>query len=387
MVMDERTKWNTSTKINHPQVVNLLPGNKPLLQPIYQTAKFTPSDNFPYSEQYIYSRISNPTIRSLELTLAELQKKEDCLVMASGIAAITGTFLALLKQGDHFITFREIYKPSRVFFKDFLPKYGIGSTFLNMSEGSSLEQHIKKETRLIYFESPSNPNLSIADINEIIRVARKHQLLVVMDGTFGGPHQHTDFDIDLMIHSLTKYVNGHGDVIAGSVAGSKEVIKTIKETASYIGATLDPHAANLISRGLKTYLLRFERQCQTALKLATYLEKHPRIKRVIYPGLASHPKHDLAREQMTGMGGIIAFELTTENMNAVKFCHALKLIQFTASLGSTESLICPSELFFGLDLSSEEREKLEINSHSIRLSVGLEDFDDLVRDLDEALRG
>jgi cystathionine beta-lyase/cystathionine gamma-synthase len=383
---DYKNEWGINTKLNHPKEVKLVPGNKPVLQPIYQTAKFSPSEDHPFTEQFIYSRISNPTLRQLELTLADIQKKEDCIVMASGIAAVSGTLLALLKAGDHMITFRELYKPARVFIKDFLPKYNIEATFLSMNKFSDIEGHIKTGvTKLIYFESPSNPNLSMADIKELIRIAKKFNLLLVMDGTFGGPHQHTEFDIDVMIHSLTKYANGHGDIIAGSVAGKTEIIKQIKDFAGYFGATLDPHAANLVTRGLKTYHLRYQRQCQSALEIATYLSKHPAVKNVTYPGLETHPDFSLAKSQMRDSGGIIAFELQHGKLDAKYFCHKLQMIQFTASLGSTETLICPTLLFFGMDLSESDRTDMGMNAFSLRLSVGLEDPKDIIEDLESVL--
>lgn len=383
----DRKNWSTHTRLNHPVEVKLLEGNKPLLQPVYHSSKFSPSEDFPYWDQYIYTRVSNPTTRQLELTLAELQNKEDCIVLSSGIAAITGTFLALLKSGDHIISFIESYKPSRVYIKEILPRYGIESTFLTLSDLSALEAHIKaKKTKLIHFESPTNPNLQIADINYIIDIARKHGVLVSMDGTFAGLHQHTQFDIDIMIHSLTKFGNGHGDVIAGSISGGKSLVKTIREMCIYLGATLDPQASYMIERGLKTYLLRYERQSRTAGQLAKYLEPHSKIKKVRYPGLESHENFELAQKQMKEMGAVIAFELDpSAGLSAQQFCHKLKLIQLTASIGSTESIICPTDIFFGLDLLPSDKEAVGINAYTVRLSVGLEDLDDLKNDLIGAL--
>lgn len=385
---DERKNWDINTRLNHPPEVKIHEGNRPLIQPIYQSAKFTPSEDFPYWDQFIYSRISNPTTRQLELTLAEIQKKEDCIVYGSGIAAITSTLLSLLKSGDHLISFRELYKPARMFIKDYLPSYGITHTFLTLSDLSVLENSIiPGKTKLIHFESPSNPNLDIADIQEIIRIARKHNVLVSMDGTFAGLHQHTQYDIDIMIQSLTKFANGHGDVIAGSVAGKKEIIKRIREVSLYIGASLDPHAAYLIERGLKTYMLRYERQTKTAFEVANFLSTHPKVRMVRYPGLEGHARHDLAKKQMNDMGAVVAFEIAGEvAASADKFCHKLKLIQLAASLGAAESIICPTLTFFGLDLSEEDKKAIGINSHTLRLSVGLESSSDIIADLEEALR-
>jgi cystathionine beta-lyase/cystathionine gamma-synthase len=383
---EKRQLWQTSTRLNHPVEVHLHEGNKPLLQPVYHSAKFSPSEDVPYMEQFIYTRISNPTTRQLELTLAELQKKEDCLVVASGIAAITGTFMALLNSGEHIITFRELYRPARHYIREVLPRFGIEHTVLSLSNLELLEGAIKKgKTKLIHFESPSNPNLDIANIKKIIEIAKKHEIVVSMDGTFAGLHQHNDIDIDIMIHSLTKFGNGHGDVIAGSVAGKKSLIKVIREMSTYLGATLDPQASYLIERGLKTYLLRYERQTKTALEVAQYLTNHPKIQKVRYPGLKTHPGHELAQEQMKDMGAVVAFELKADVMKANKFCHSLGLIQFTASLGSTESIICPTLLFFGLDLSDQDKLEMGINEYTLRLSVGLEDASDLIHDLKTAL--
>jgi len=383
----DRKNWQISTKLNHPKDVELHAGNKPLIQPIYHSAKFIPSENFPYWDQYIYGRVANPTTRHLEMILAELQNREDCIVMASGIAAITGTFLALLSAGDHMISFKELYKPARTYIREILPKYKIDHTLLDLGNLDELESSIiPGKTKLIHFESPTNPNLAIADIEKIISVGRKHNVLISMDGTFAGLHQHTKFDVDIMIHSLTKYGNGHGDVISGSVAGKNQLIKKIRDMSIYLGATPDPQASYLIERGLKTYMLRFERQCKTASEIALFLSSHPKVKNVRYPGLPDHPGHELARKQMTEMGGIIAFDIDPSVCeSADKFCHTLKLIQLAASLGSTESIICPTQTFFGLDLNAEEKELVGITKFGLRLSVGLEDSMDLIEDLKLAL--
>lgn len=383
----KRNEWKTNTKLNHPVRVDLHPGNIPLVAPIYQSAKFSPTEDAPMGDQFIYSRASNPTTRQLELSLAEFQKKDECVVMASGIAGITGTFLALMKSGDHIITFTELYKPARMFIRDMLPKFGISHTLISLKNTSELEKAIiPGKTKMIHFESPTNPNLDIADIEQIIKIARKHNVIVSMDGTFGGLHQHTQFDIDIMIQSLTKFGNGHGDVLAGCVAGKKDLIKSIREMSIYLGATLDPHAAYLIERGLKTYMLRYERQTKNALEVARFLEKHPKVKKVMYPGLESHSQHQLAKKQMEHMGAVVSFEVDPSVCeSSEKFCYSLDLIQFTASIGSTESIICPTLAFFGGDLTPEERLQLGISSHSMRLSVGLEDPEDLIQDLSNAL--
>ena len=383
----KRSEWAKETKLNHPVQIDLQEGNRPLIQPVYHSAKFALSDQSSYWDQFVYGRISNPTTRQLEFTLAEMQERQDCIVLSSGISAVTGTFLGLLNAGDHIITFRELYKPTRLFIQDILKRLNITHTILCLSDLDRLESSIIKDrTKLIHFESPSNPNLEIADISRILEIAHSHNVLVSMDGTFAGLHQHTSFPVDIMIHSLTKFGNGHGDVIAGSIAGNIDIIKRIRETTSYLGAHLDPQAAYLIQRGLKTYHLRYERQVASAFKVAKFLETHPHIKIVRYPGLEMHHNHQLAKKQMQDMGAIVSFEVDHELFkNADEFCHRLKLIQFAASLGSTESIICPSLPFFGTDLSLSDREEMGINPYSVRLSVGLENPEDLIRDLEEAL--
>ncbi len=381
----KRDGLHETTKLNHAPEVTIPAGNIPILSPIYQTAKFSPGEGLPVTSQFLYTRVSNPTLRELELTLAELQKTDDCIVVGSGMAAITGAILGLMKAGDHMISFRESYRPGRIFIRSTLKRFGMSSSVLSLFRLNEIEKEIRPETRIIYFESPTNPHLDIADIKRIVEIARKHKILVMMDATFGGPHQHTDFGVDIFIQSLTKYANGHGDVIAGSIAGGKSNIHEIRQMTINLGATLDPHAAYLIQRGLRTYHLRYERAATSAQTIAEFLEKHPRIKKVYYPGLKSHPAHELARRQMSSMGGILAFEIVPEAGDALSFCHRLSLLQFTASVGSTESLICPTAMFFGDDLSEKEAQSMGINSRSLRLSVGLEHPDDIIADLERAL--
>lgn len=363
-----------------------MPGNVPLVSPIYQTGKFAITPDVPMSEQFFYTRVGNPTLKELELNLSEIQQKEDSVVFASGVAAISGVLLSLLSQGDHIIIFREMYRPGRVMVRETLPRFGITSTMLKLGDLEQLESHITPQTKLIYFESPSNPHLQIADIAKIISVARKKNVITLLDGTFAGLHQHRQYDIDLIIQSLTKFANGHGDVIAGSVSGKAGLIKKIRQMSIGLGATLDPHAAFLISRGLKTYSMRYQRHTQTATILAEKLSQHPKVKKVYYPGLRGHESYHLAQSQMQEMGGVLAFEIDPSCGEALAFCHKVKLIQFTASVGSIETLICPTLMFFGDDLAEDHCREMGLNRYSLRLSVGLEHPDDIYHDLDQALQ-
>ncbi len=378
---------NLNTLLNHPEHVQLKSGNEPTHSPIYQNVKFNVAENVPFSEQHIYSRISNPTIRELELLLAKIQKREECVVFASGMAAISCTLLSLLKSGDHVIAFKESYKPGRIFIRDMLPQYGVQSSILSLHQLDELESCIiKHKTKLIHFESPTNPNLTIADIDFILALGKKHNVIISLDGTFAGIHQHTEFPVDIMVQSLSKFANGHGDVLVGSVSGRKDLLAKIKNFSIYQGATLDPHAAYLVLRGLKTYQLRYERQSKTAFEVASLLSQHPKIKKVYYPGFGSETEKQLAQKQMNEMGAMIAFEIDSSlGIDATAFCYRLKLIQYAVSLGGTESLICPTLLFFGDDLSPSDREEIGINKYSIRLSIGLEEKDDIMKDLYHAL--
>jgi cystathionine beta-lyase/cystathionine gamma-synthase len=382
----DRKGLGPGTRLSHQQQVGLKPGNRPTVSPLYQTAKFTISPDLPLGEQFFYTRVSNPTLRELELALAELQGKPEAIVFASGVAAITGTLLALLRSGDHVIYFREIYRPARAFMRDTLSRFGVSSTALKLDDLAGLERAvIPGKTKLVYFESPSNPHLQLADIAAICDFARKHKLLTVMDGTFSGPHQHHQFPVDLFLHSLTKFVNGHGDVMAGAVMGSAELVQQIRTMAISLGATLDPHAAFLVLRGLKTYHLRYERQSLTAQRVAEFLSAHPKVRRTYYPGLPTHPRAQLGKSQMSSPGAILAFQLDPSVGTAAEFCARLHLLHFTASVGSTESLICPSLNFFGEDLGPDDRAEMGLNSYSLRLAVGLEDAQDIIADLAQAL--
>jgi cystathionine beta-lyase/cystathionine gamma-synthase len=382
---NDRAQWHESTRITHSPRVEIHPENRPVVPPLYLTGKFSIASGVPMSEQFFYTRVSNPTLRELELTLSEIQKKEETIVFASGVAAISGTLLSLLGQGDHVIIFREMYRPGRILVRDILPRFGITHSVLKLSDIANWEKHITDKTKLVYFESPSNPHLQIADIEKIVSIAKKRGVTTLLDGTFAGLHQHREYDIDLVIHSLTKFANGHGDVIAGSVSGKSDLIKTIRQLSITLGATLDPHAAYLISRGLKTYSMRYQRHSQSSMEIASRLLKHPKIKKVYYPGLAHHEGSELAKKQMQDMGGVIAFEVDPSCGDALEICHRVKLINFTASVGSIESLLCPTLMFFGDDLPEGDRQEMGLNKYSLRLSVGLEHPDDILQDLFSAL--
>jgi cystathionine beta-lyase/cystathionine gamma-synthase len=382
-----------STRVNHPPRVSVPEDNRPLVAPIYESVKFTFDDVEQAAlhsrggrEGFLYSRVSNPTLRQLELTLAGLQARDACLVTASGVAAVNLAMLALCRQGDHVVLFAEMYQPTRYMIRRTLARYGVSHTMLSIEDTNGVERTLQETpTRLVIFESPSNPLLKIADIARITAAARATGALTVLDNTFAGFHNHGQADIDVYVHSLTKYASGHGDVMGGAVIARRELIEAMKADFIVLGATLDPHAAFLIQRGLKTYALRYERQCQNALAAARFLETHPAVQRVRYPGLTSHPQYELARRQMHDGGTIATIELRGDADHARRFAEGLKLFAISASLGSTDSLVYPGRLMAPRDLSAEERAWAGIADTTVRLSFGIEDSADQIADLEQAL--
>ncbi len=380
-----------STRVNHPPAVLVPPDNRPLVAPIYQSVKFT-FDSVAESEResrgqregFQYSRVSNPTLRQLELTLAELQGRDGCLLTSSGIAAANLAMLSLCKQGDHVLMFAQMYQPTRYMIRRVLSRYGIAHTMLSIEDVEGIERTLgERPTRLIVFESPTNPVLKLASLERLTAAARAHGTLTLLDNTFAGFHNHGQFDIDIFAHSLTKYASGHGDVMGGAVIARSELIEAMRTDSVILGATLDPHTAFMIQRGLKTYALRYERQCQNAQRIATFLEAQPQVARVSYPGLPSHPQHALAARQMRDFGAMVSIELRED---AARFSEALQLFAISASLGSTESLVWPGRLINPRDLSAQEREWAGISERTVRLSIGIEDADDLIEDLRQALQ-
>jgi len=381
------------TRVNHPPPVQVPTDNHPLVAPIYQTVKFEfesleDTERFLRGERpgFFYSRAANPTTRQLELLLAELQGRADCLVTASGIGAIAQTLLGLTKQGDHILCFVETYNPSRYLIRRVLGRFGVRHTMLSIEDLTGIEETLAaQKTRLVFFESPTNPVTKIADLGAITRLARAAGALSVLDNTFAGLHQHGGYEIDLYLHSLTKYASGAGDVMGGAVIGRAELIRALRNDFGALGGILDPHAAFLIQRGLRTYFLRYRAQCVSALRIAEYLAAHPAVERVHYPGLTSHPQHALAAAQMQDFGSIVSFDLRGGSAAARRCADRLELFALTASLGSAESLIVTAQMMVGRELSAEQQRQSAISEGTVRLSIGLEDCDDLLADLAQAL--
>ena len=384
---------NNNTFVNHPPEVQVPADSRPLVAPIYQSVKFSFDDSSETlrflrgeREGFFYSRNTNPTLRQLELMLAQMQGRDDCLLVGSGVATIAASLLSLCKQGDHVLAFIESYGPTRYIVQHLLAKYGVTHSLLSIEDLDGIERVFRETpTRLVVFESPTNPVTKIADIEHLTAQARRAGSLTVMDNTFAGFHNHGGYDVDIFLHSLTKYASGHGDVMGGAIIANDALIAGMRKDVVSMGPTLDPHAAFLIQRGMRTYFLRYDRECANALVIAQFLNEHARVKRVFYPGLESHPQHLLARRQMKDFGSVVSFELNGGFEEGNRFADALKLFSITSSVGSTESLVMPPQLLGGQEFTAAQREASLIGRGTVRLSIGIEEAADLIADLSQAL--
>jgi cystathionine gamma-synthase len=303
------------------------------------------------------------------------------------MAAVTTTLLGMLRSGQHAVVMDDCYRKTAQFCRMVLSKFGVGTTFVPAGDYTALEEAIRPETRVIASESPTNPHLNVVDLDRTVAIARKHRLKVVIDSTFATPFNQRplEFGVDLVIHSATKYLAGHNDLMAGVVLGGFPLVSAIKDYRGILGGVVDPHCAYLLLRGLKTFPLRMARQNETALALARFLEGHPKVRRVYYPGLPSHPHHDVARAQMTGFGGVVSFDLNTDLAGTKAFLDRLCIPCLGASLGGVESIVShPSTISF-YELSREERLESGIADELVRYAVGVEDAQDLLDDLQRAL--
>lgn len=341
------------------------------------------------TEGHVYSRISNPTVSLLECRMANLEGAEAGLATASGMGAISATLWTLVKPGDEIITDKTLYGCTFAFMRDGLSRFGVRITHVDLREPENLKSAISDQTRIVYFETPANPNMRLVDIAAIAAIARDAGALTIVDNTYATPllTRPIELGADFVLHSATKYLGGHGDLVAGIVCGRAEPIHDIRMIGvkDMTGAVMAPLTAMLVMRGLKTLQLRVARHSESGLKIAEWLESHPAIAAVHYPGLPSHPQHDLARRQMSGFGGMIAFELNGGFDAGTAMMDRLTLIQRAVSLGDAESLIQHPASMTHSTYSREERLEHGISDGLVRLSVGLEDVEDLISDLDTAL--
>jgi len=363
--------------------------------PIYQTStfKFKNADQgarfFSGEEKgYIYTRLGNPTIEDLENTVAELENGYAAIATASGMAAVNTVYLTLLGQGEHIIGHNSLYGPSRVIMEKLYPRYGVEYDFVDCTRIEEIEKAIKPNTKLLFLETPANPTMGITDIAAASTLAKKHNIITCVDNTFLSPYLQNPLDLgaDIVLHSMTKFINGHADIVGGIVvAKEKEMFDALRYVMTNMGFNMDPHQAFLTRRGLKTLAIRIDRAQENAMQVAEFLEAHPKVEWVLYPGLKSHPQYELAKRQMKGPGSMISFELKGGLDAGKKVMDNVRLAVLAVSLGGVETLIQHPASMTHSKIPREERLEAGISDGLVRLSIGIEDVDDLLADLKQAL--
>lgn len=391
----EMKKLGLGTTAIHAGTLKNLYGT--LAMPIYQTSTFI----FDSAEQggrrfaleeagYIYTRLGNPTTTVLENKIAALEEGEAGIAMSSGMGAISSTLWTILKAGDHVVTDKTLYGCTFALMNHGLTKFGVEVTFVDTSNLDEVKKAMKENTRVVYLETPANPNLKIVDLEGVCKVAHTNpNTLVIVDNTFATPYMQKPLKlgVDVVVHSATKYLNGHGDVIAGLVVTNKELADQIRFVGlkDMTGAVLGPQEAYYIIRGLKTFEIRMERHCKNARTIADFLNKHPKVEKVYYPGLESHPGYEIAKKQMKDFGAMISFELKGGFEAGKTLLNNLKLCSLAVSLGDTETLIQHPASMTHSPYTKEEREAAGITDGLVRLSVGLENVEDIIADLEQGL--
>lgn len=364
-----------------------------VITPIYETSVFA----FTSTQQLIdavsemsgrdvYTRWSNPTVTAAERKIAELEEAEDCAVFSSGMAAISTAIISLASPGDHIVSIRDLYGGTLDLFSSLMNRFSVRTTFVEATDVSEIESAARENAKLLFLETPTNPTLKLVDLSKVAEIAGKSGAKVLVDNTFASPYnqQPLRFGCNATLHSATKYLAGHNDVTAGAIAGPRELTEPMKKLRRILGGVLDPHAAWLLLRGMKTLALRMERHNSNGQKVAEYLASHPKVERVYYPGLSTHPQHLLAKRQMKGFGGVLSFELKGDLKRTVRFVDSLKLALIAPSLGGAETLVSQPSTASHYFMNPEERRKAGISDSLIRLSLGIEDADDIISDLEQA---
>ncbi len=367
--------------------------NQPVVPPVHLSSTFESKDIDEQVEleerkaDTFYTRYGNPTLSLAETVVADLEGTEAAAVFGSGMAAIVTTLFAHLKMGDHAVFQREIYGGVHRFASEILPAHGVSVGWFEANQTDGIEGALRDNTRVLYLESPTNPTLKLVDIERVARVARAHGIPTFIDSTFASPFNTRphELGVDGVLHSATKYLGGHSDLLAGALAGEGALVARVKSHLRVLGGILDPHAAYLLLRGMKTLELRVKRHNENALEVARFLEGHSRVRAVHYPMLESHPQHELARRQMKGGGGVLSFEVAGGLEEAKRFANALELVRVAPSLGSVESLLSIPCLTSHAMLSPEERSRAGIEDGLVRLALGVESPEDLLSDLSRAL--
>lgn len=363
--------------------------------PIYQSSTFAFRDAahgaalFAGKESgYIYTRIGNPTIRALEDTVAGLEGGSGAIATSSGLGAVAATYLALLEAGAHLVSTASVYGPSRGLVELHLARFGVQSSYVDTSDLQQVQEAIRPNTRLVYVETPSNPAMQVTDLRAVAEIAHRQNCVLVVDNTFASPYLQRPLELgaDVALHSVTKFINGHADVVGGViVTRTEDLHRRIRPLMANLGCNMDPHQAFLVLRGLKTLSLRIERAQQSAMRVARWLEAHPKVAWVRYIGLPSHPQHDLVRRQMSGFGSMISFELKGGLDAGVRLMNGVRLATLAVSLGGVETLIEHPASMTHAGMSRADRIAAGITDGLVRYSVGIEDVEDLIADLDQAM--
>ena len=363
--------------------------------PIFQTSTFSfknaqhGADCFSgKNDGYIYTRLGNPTINALEETIAELENGFGGIATSSGMGAVNSIYMALLGQGAHLVSTASIYGPSRNVIEKHYSRFGVEATYVDTAEPDNVKKSIQPNTKMILVETPSNPTLQLTDICKIAEIAHKHEIPLVVDNTFSSPYLQNPLDLgaDVVFHSITKFINGHADVVGGVIVTKEEVLyKQIRNMMVNLGCNMDPHQAYLVHRGVKTLSVRIEKAQENAAIIAQWFEEHPLVEWVKYPGLKSHPQHELAKKQMRGFGSMISFELKGGLDAGKAFMDNVELAILAVSLGGVETLIQHPASMTHSGINKEEKLKTGITDGLVRLSVGIENVEDLIDDLSQAL--
>jgi methionine-gamma-lyase len=386
-------KTGFNSKLIHSGAVEESMGSA--VSPIYQTStfKFESADQgarrFQGKESgYIYTRLGNPNLDDLATALTDLEEGYGAVVTSSGMAAVNDVYMALLGSGDHMISHNAVYGPSRGIMEAFYPKYGVESTFVDCSDIENIKKSIRPNTKLLYLETPANPTLKLTDVEAASKLAHEHNIVVCVDNTFCSPYLQKPLNLgaDIVLHSMTKFINGHADIVGGAViAKTKEILDKLIYVMKNVGFNMDPHQAWLTRRGLKTMAIRVERAQENAQKVAEFLEAHPKVKWVLYPGLESFPQKDLVKKQMAGPGAMMSFELKGGLDAGKQVMDHVRLALLAVSLGGIETLIQHPASMTHAVLGQKERMEAGITDGLVRLSVGIEDAEDIIADLDQAL--
>lgn len=377
----------------HAGIINDPQGSA--VAPIYQTSTFRFNDAdhgarcFAGEDSgYIYTRIGNPTIGDLEHAVARLENGYGSIAASSGMAAVNMVYLAFLGQGKHLVAHNSLYGPSRGVIESLYVRFGVESTFVDANNANNVANAIRPNTSLIYLETPANPTMGITDLEAVVKIAKKHQIPVCVDNTFCSPYlqQPFDFGVDMVLHSMTKFINGHADIVAGIVvARTREIYDKLRPVMVNMGFNMDPHQAWLTRRGLKTLGIRIDRAQENAIKVAAFLENHPKVQWVLYPGLPSHPQYELGKRQMKGPGTMISFGLHGGLEAGKRMMNSVQLALLAVSLGGIETLIQHPASMTHSKLTKEARLAAGISDGLVRLSVGIENVDDIIADLNQAL--